>query len=84
MMSNTAVAVDPLLGDYITDLIERQTGREVEIILVVIPSEGGSPTFVTSLLPDIMEHVVAQLSEKMKAGPKGRTITGSYSKDELH
>ena len=56
--------LDPRIGEAIVQLIERQTGQQVHIALIVCPMDGpklGQPTFVTSLQPDEMESLIIQI-----------------------
>ena len=57
--------LDPRIGDAVLQLIERQTGRECHMVMIVCPMDGkklGQPEFVTSLIPCDMESLVVQVA----------------------
>lgn len=71
--------LDPRIGDAILQLIEKQTGEQVHIVLIACPMEGkklGQPSFVTSLQPDEMESLVTQIAGGFVLAGE-RKITGA-------
>ena len=57
--------LDPRIGDAILQLVERTTGRQCHIALIVCPMEGaklGQPDFVTSLQPSEMADLITQIA----------------------
>lgn len=78
--------VDPRIGDITLQLVERMTGKQCEIVLLVfeITNENpdgtetiSNPAMVTSLPPDQVEKVVIDFGEYLKTGPDHR-IEGPY------
>lgn len=59
------IRLDPRIGDAILQLVEKQTGRQCHIALIVCPMVGpklGQPDFVTSLRPSEMEDLIVQIA----------------------
>lgn len=66
-MKNRLPPINPAIGDSICELLERLTGREVDIILIAFLHgvDKPQPEFITSYHPDIMESVIKQLAKQM-------------------
>ena len=65
MSEETKLKLDPRIGDAVLSLIERQTGQQCHIAMIVCPMVGpklGQPAFVTSLQPDEMESLIVQVA----------------------
>jgi hypothetical protein len=60
------VEIDPSFGDVICEIIEKNTGRRVEIVLIICPVEDdgklGRPSFLTSQPPEITEQIIIQIA----------------------
>ncbi len=57
--------IDPRIGDAVLSIIEKTTGRQCHIAMIVCPMDGaklGQPEFVTSLQPSEMESLIIQVA----------------------
>ena len=78
--------VNPRIGDAICTLIEKETGRWPNIILIMFPSdvETPQPTFISNFEPEIMEDVIEQLGEQMDNVRDSRVVDAVFRKKDMN
>jgi hypothetical protein len=57
--------IDAKIGNFVAELIERETGEECRVIIIAFPAHGKDvrPTFITDLDVDQVESTIIQIAE---------------------